>query len=713
MMSEQELAHLVWQCQTRSPRPSRNRRGKAVIRAYLDQLAVWPGDDVIVRAQGDVAGSTRVVEFLHSDPDPRGPGVISSPCEWGAGTFSATGPETAQGSFAFWDGSLAGDSGFTMSLWVFPTDLSEIVTVASWGAQAARWRLDMSRTGIELVGPDGSWMFALPVHERVWCFVGIVASPNQGATLFASPWGRTGGPFAHTFHDAAVSVDDAGFCLGTADGKRGNFDGQMAGVRLHEAGLDIVDLMNVMNGFGPSPLHEWRFDDRTDPDSVPDAGGGAALALRNAPTWSAAHPAPVADGDGPVCSRGSIHFHRDDVEDCGWSMASRTRIPDDAQSGVYVVRLTADGETQDLPFIVKGAAEVALLMPTLTWQAYSNLGRGPDWPGRSHYALHSDGSPVMITTSRKPSQTFAPSARLEVDASDSFATGENLTHLLMADLYAWNWIKGAYPDRACVIDDLELHFSPDALATVKVLVLSAHPEYWTATMLDALQRHIDRGGHVIYLGGNGLYWVVSLHPTKPHLMELRRWGGSQTWSADRDDLLHQFEPCQGGLWEDNGRPPNDLVGVGFAGFGNGPSLEYVRTPQSYDQEWAWLFEGLAGETFGSLGINNGAGNEYDSFDPQRPGPGKSSILAIAAPVRPDHFGTFEMKGHRAPDPEVRADLVATATPAGGVVLAVSAISASSSLSSTVGDGMALILGNALRRMLDDDPLGTGFRDSAH
>ena len=35
----------------------------------------------------------------------------------------------------------------------------------------------------------------------------------------------------------------------------------------------------------------------------------------------------------------------------------------------------------------------------------------------------------------------------------------------------------------------------------------------------------------MYLGGNGLYWIISVDPTRPHVIELRRWGGTGTWVA--------------------------------------------------------------------------------------------------------------------------------------------------------------------------------------
>ncbi len=671
-----------------------------MIRAYLDQLAVWPGEEVVVHFLGAVTGTTEILELIHSDPHLVGPGVIMPPCAWGATTLASEEAPLKQGSYLSAGQGLRAGSDFTLSLWVLPTDLSQTITVASWDGVDGRWLVRLSRFGIEVVSREGAWTLESPVHERMWHFVGISAAADGQTTLFMAPWGRSGGPYTRVISDVHASPASSQLLLGSDNGERGDFDGRIAGVRVHFASLDIIDLMNVMNGFGLAADQEWHFGDRADPDNVPAVGGGEPLELVNAPAWSADQPLPLDNAGHPLCTSGSIHLHRDDVEDCGWDVGARIRVPDQVASGLYVVRVTIDEESQDLPFLVKGSAEVTLLVPTLTWQAYSNLERGPDWPGLSHYALHSDGSPTIITTSLKPSQTFAPSARLEVAETDGFLNGDNVTHLLMADLYAWYWVRSIYPDRVAVIDDRELHFSSDALARTKVLVLSAHPEYWTEAMLDALQAFIDRGGNVIYLGGNGLYWVTSLHPSKPHLMEIRRWGGSQTCSVEPGDVQHQYEPRLGGLWADSGRPPNSLVGVGFSGFGAGPTLEFERTTASYDPEWSWLFEGLENAKFGSRGINTGTCNEFDGYDEALPGPGLSTVLATSAAIRPDHFGTYEARGLRAPSPKVCADLVGTATPAGGIVLAISSISAGGCLVSKMDDGMRRLADNALHRMVD-------------
>ena len=669
-----------------------------MIRAYLENQAVWPGDDVVVHVQGDVSGTYEVVEFLHSDPHPEGPGLVTIAREWGRGTFSSESVRTAQGSYAESEGVLPIGSDFTLSMWVMPTNLDQAETLASWRSERGAIALQLSRSGLELQTPQARWPLSIPIRERVWYFVGLSAGVTGDVMFFAGQWGRTGGPLSSVVDDGALSID-GGLRIGTAMAPTGDLDGKVAGLRVHDSQLDLIDVLNVMNGVGKPPTREWSFEDRSDPDAVPECDGGPSLVLRGAPTWSGDQPAPIDSSSRPLSRSGSVHFHRDDVEDCGWSEACRFRVPSAEQCGIYVVRLNDGSSLQDVPFMVKGSSAVCLLIPTLTWQAYANLGRGADWPGLSHYALHSDGSPTVITTAKKPSQTFTPSARFEVDAADGFAGAGVLTHLLMADLYAWHWMRECWPSDVSVIDDRQLHASADVLEGVNVLILSAHPEYWTERMLDNLSEFLRRGGNVIYLGGNGLYWVVSLHPSKPYLMEVRRWGGSQTCSVDPADRSHQFEPRLGGTWAHSQRPPNALVGVGFAGFGNGPSLEYVRTSESHEPTWRWLFDGVDVERFGSTSLNTGAFNEFDAYDPRLGSPGVSTVLATALPTRPDHFGIYETDSPRAPDPEVRADLVATRTSSGGLVLAVSAISASGALSSRSDDGLKRILSNAVSRML--------------
>ena len=681
-----------------------------MVDAYLMSMAVRSGDSLALHAN-DVQGVVSVRQWQHSDPNPRGPGVLVKDCDWGRTEVRAGSTPTQMGSWLQAEGLLAGGTPFTFSAWLRPTDLSADSVICSWltpvGAVALvavggeltlrRWRddrVDDLATGQRL-------------RERAWHFVGaVVDASGDRVTIFSAPWGRTGGPFVREFVVEHVGPRDDDGCLmvGRAVGvANGAFDGNVGGARLHLRSLDIVELMDLMNGLGDAADHEWQFDDRSDPDSAPPvAAGTPALTLFGAPAWSTLIPPPVESTGRPLVLGGSIHLHRDDVDDCEWPLAATIEVPADAPSGFYSLRITTADEERDLPFLVMGSARVTLLVPTLTWQAYGNLGRSPEqWPGRSHYSLHSDGSPVLVTSSRRPCDTFSPHARLQVEGGDGFAEGAVVTHLMMADLYAWHWLvsEGVHP---AVLDDRELHHAgAEALSDVDVLVLSAHPEYWTTQMLDALQGHLDRGGHVIYLGGNGLYWVTSLHPTKPHLMEVRRWGGSQVSSVVQVDRTHQYEPVAGGLWAEAGRPPNESVSVAFTGFGAGDSLEYERTEASYTPEWSWMFDGVEGPRFGTEGINTGAGNEFDRVDTDLPSPGRLTIVATAHPQTTDHFGVLEYGRSRAPHPRVSAHMVMAETEAGGLVFSTSAITASGCLVVEGPDApLRRVVSNVLRRMLD-------------
>ena len=38
-----------------------------------------------------------------------------------------------------------------------------------------------------------------------------------------------------------------------------------------------------------------------------------------------------------------------------------------------------------------------------------------------------------------------------------------------------------------------------------------HPEYHSTPMWDAMKAWIDRGGRLMYMGGNGWYWRIAFH----------------------------------------------------------------------------------------------------------------------------------------------------------------------------------------------------------
>ena len=73
----------------------------------------------------------------------------------------------------------------------------------------------------------------------------------------------------------------------------------------------------------------------------------------------------------------AIMFHDDDLADAGWEPDLELDLPGDLPSGVYALRLEADGASDHIPFAVRpprgqSRSPVALLLPTLSHLAYAN-----------------------------------------------------------------------------------------------------------------------------------------------------------------------------------------------------------------------------------------------------------------------------------------------------------------------------------------------------
>ena len=78
---------------------------------------------------------------------------------------------------------------------------------------------------------------------------------------------------------------------------------------------------------------------------------------------------------------GAIHFHDDDLHDCGWVTDFSFEVPEDFRSGVYAVRLRADDVEDMIPFFVRAApgraqSSACVLFPVFTYIVYANFARG-------------------------------------------------------------------------------------------------------------------------------------------------------------------------------------------------------------------------------------------------------------------------------------------------------------------------------------------------
>jgi N,N-dimethylformamidase len=298
-------------------------------------------------------------------------------------------------------------------------------------------------------------------------------------------------------------------------------------------------------------------------------------------------------------------FSRRRRSDVQWPEAFRFAAPDDLPSGVYAMRLRTDGAEDHIPFLVappreRASARLALLMPTFSYLAYSNeslditdslrLAPRQDMDLnreayayvaanglKSTYDLHSDRSGISLGAWRRPIIDFRPKARCRTfDAPHQFAADLHLVH--------WLHARGYQIDILC--DDLLHAEGADLLVPYRAIVTGTHPEYWTTRMLDARDAWLDAGGRLIYLGGNGFYWVTAVAEDEPELIEIRRYAGTGTWQGEPGEDRLALSEERGGLWRMSGRPPQARLGVGFCGQGFDRGAAYRKTSAALESRWS-------------------------------------------------------------------------------------------------------------------------------
>jgi N,N-dimethylformamidase len=424
----------------------------------------------------------------------------------------------------------------------------------------------------------------------------------------------------------------------------------------------------------------------------------------------------------------AIWFHDDDLEDARWEPSFELRVPQDLPSGVYAVRVSTEEGTDEIPFFVRPRpgehAVVAVLMPTLSYLAYGNEHASwakpiPSTPGlanilasvserdryaadqglNSIYELHSDGSGVAYSSRRRPI------VNLRSDYGMPLLLGA--PHQFPADLELLTWLDG----RDVVYDvltDEDLHHGGDAvLRGYRVLLTGSHPEYWTQTMLDRLEEWLAAGGRLMYLGGNGFYWVTSLSPEHPHVLEVRRGhAGTGVWRSEAGELHHASTGEPGGLWRFRGRAPQRIAGVGFTAQGFDKSLPYRKLEGAQDPRASWIFEGVTGDEFGAYGsvLHGAAGFEIDRVDASLGTPPHTLTLAEARGFSDVYQSTSEdiltsdsQQGGTV-SPLVRAEVAFFEGPSGGAVFATGSIAWCGALLERGSDNdVSRITENVLRR----------------
>jgi N,N-dimethylformamidase len=694
------------------------------ITGYLDRFSHRPGEEFAAHVSLRDGGEYRVrmVRVISGDPNPAGPGLrfedLSARFDQAfaghrqpirLGSYGeAPAPKRDPRAACTW----------AVLLWHAEPQTATVLAEVSGETTVA---LALSAEGAEarLAWPGGSVRLATgkPLALRRWYRLFLAADPASGRVV-------VGQQELDALESVVAEATASGLVLPSGGRVTIAAENPADPTRHFTGKLEDPALLPGFRAAWPDSAAQpealgachaaWDFSRGIDTQTITDTGPQACHGrLVNLPTravvgarWSGTE----------MCWRhavreyGAIHFHDDDLADCGWDVSFRFAVPTDLRGGAYAFHLTCAGGEDYLPFYVlpprQGPhAKLAFIAATFTYQAYANHARGnadeayharaaawgaapanPDqFPiyGRSTYNKHRDGSGIAFSSRLRPVLTMRPGFLTFDDPR-----GSGLRHY-PADTHILAWLEKQGIAFDVVTDEDLDEEGPALLAPYRAVLTGSHPEYHTANTLDALGAYIRSGGRLAYLGGNGFYWRIARHKELPGVIELRRAeGGIRAWAAEPGEYYHAFDGQYGGLWRRNRRPPQELVGVGFSGQGLFEGTHYRRTEASRDSVFAWMFEGIAEEVIGDYGLSGGgaAGFELDRADPVLGTPEGTVILARSEDPPPSFVTVPEellthvttLSGEPTRD-LMRAEIVTFETAGGGSVFSVGSITFCGSL----------------------------------
>ncbi len=728
---------------------------------YANRLSVRPGEtiDFKISSTASQPYEASLVRIRSADPNPDGPGQKETPLDAEfAGSYPSREQALMSGSFARIDdiSPLKQLESITLTATVWPTKPggTDQAVLAHFDPETG--------TGVALcVGADGAaeaWIglndeepykitTGVRLKERVWARIWLSYDSVVGQiTVGQTSYTPTG--FVTRIYENSDLVENAAWhgqgplliaALGNAR-PEAHFNGKIEHPRIFSRVVmsnEIVSAPVIKEA--PGLLAHWDFSKEIPTTQVIDVGPNAMHGqLVNMPAramtgsnWTSRE----------MCWRhapdeyGAIHFHDDDLHDCGWETDFSYTVPDDLPSGLYAARLSCGVEKDAIPFVVAPAkdertANVCVIIPTFTYVIYGNHARldfsetwrskAAEWGsyphnpadhpeyGLSTYNTHTDGSGICHASSLRPLMTLRPGYFTFADT-----VGSGLRHL-QADTHLLDWLEEK--DIAFdLLTDEEVH--RDGAAALKgyaTVLTTTHPEYHTRETLDALESYRDGGGRLVYLGGNGFYWKIALHKDENGIIEIRRGeGGIRAWAAEPGEYYNAFDGEYGGLWRRNGRPPQRLAAVGFSGQGEFEGSYYVRRPMSRSPRFAWAFDGIEDDRIGDFGLSGGgaAGFELDRADTRLGTPEQATVLArseghgksfvLVPEEHLTHQSTWAGEDER---DLIRAEIVFFDTGNGGAVFSVGSITFCGSLAHNGYDNsVSKLLENVIKRFGDPDP----------
>ncbi len=132
-----------------------------------------------------------------------------------------------------------------------------------------------------------------------------------------------------------------------------------------------------------------------------------------------------------------------------------------------------------------------------TWSAYNV------WGGGSNYTWVSADKRLSFLRPNPPAALWSHADDLRDNGQHATGTRPG-SHLTRAELWAQGWLRSA-GYQFDLFTDIDFHCGIERLGEYRAILLAGHPEYWSVQMRDQLADYLDAGGHLLYLGGTGLY----------------------------------------------------------------------------------------------------------------------------------------------------------------------------------------------------------------
>ena len=734
---------------------------------YLDQWSYLPGDEV--RMHLDTEGHPFSFDLISLDsPTESVPSI-------GQGEIPGSQPSSPVGSMVFIPS--AGPERLTqvsLRLWVWPTlpQRGDEQTLVSWRDPNTNEGVTLALDGYGRLCFNLSWarrqwkvVSQVALAERIWyrIFAGFDMGAGRQAIAVEEPgrWSCEQKAVTHQVPDDKPLVIDGPITIAAAGVQEATgsysidlcYDGKIENPAIYRSWVEGSPDAGGHHTMVPSEavIGCWDFARMQATTRVPDCGRGArhgrtvnlpALRMKgHAWNWRQSLKEQAEN-------RNAIHFHHDDVGDKNWDVSAVAVLPENLAPGAYAMQIESKGASAELPFFVHSRThrpDIAVLMPTFTYLAYGNLRPDPNPDsvaieeahadvgmhsfdpsnpfdsflaerpdlGAAVYNLHADASGICYATRNRPLVTFA---------SEYHWWGTKGPRHFSTDIILLRWLRSE-GHRFDVITDEDVDtYGVDLLSSYSVVITGSHPEYVSPNWMAAVEDWLECGGRLMYLGGNGLFWVTATHPDMPGVIELRRgFAGSRDWTSEVGEEWLSFEDRVGGLWRHHGTAPQRLVGVGFTAMGWGTSAGYRRCPDSFDNDVAFVFEGIGkdeiiGEFDSGLGgaLMGAAGDEIDRMDYALGTPIQAKLLATSSGRHgqfqraiEDLMQTNNFFGSPR-DPDVRADMVLIERPKDGCVFSVGSMNWIPFLATQDGNSnVAKVTRNVLNNFLSRSREGGG------